>query len=364
MSSDKGKRKESSPETTPAIDKFFKRTKPAEETASASSASSSEIVARTLHQVLEIADRTTAHTHAFEAYFLRIADDLMNKCIFYINKQPHRFIEIEFYYNGYNHVDPFAHCDPEQKLNAHWYFHKTGKNYRGGTFKGLDIGFGDGNAFGGILIRGIEKTEAPFNNVDGPSLTVDYILKTCKVGTIVEFVEKYGISAVEAKAGESSSESEKDKKGKSSSDGNKMLFVKYVGDGKIPHLPVLQSARVGLGIKKYKETMEHYFAKHYRFFTQPSKTKKGKHYMAISLHQKGNTKVHICGVTKMKAVDKHIELFEKGRKIGQDKEKRDAILKKQYMGVELESDDICELLGLCSTYLFPSELLSSSGSDK
>jgi len=38
----------------------------------------------------------------------------------------------------------------------HWYFHRYGsKGYKSGTYKGLDITFGQDSMYGGILIRSI-----------------------------------------------------------------------------------------------------------------------------------------------------------------------------------------------------------------
>lgn len=39
------------------------------------------------------------------------------------------------------HFDSFTHADEQQKKNGQWYFHKMGKGYKGGSYKGLDITF-------------------------------------------------------------------------------------------------------------------------------------------------------------------------------------------------------------------------------
>src|SRR5262245_34050451 len=74
--------------------------------------------------------------------FRRMADVLLNKATLRIHDIPHRFTEIEFYFKGGKHQDDFAHCDPIQKRFGVWYFHRTGGEYRSGTYKGLDIAFG------------------------------------------------------------------------------------------------------------------------------------------------------------------------------------------------------------------------------
>jgi hypothetical protein len=60
-------------------------------------------------------------------------------CFLIFLKRPHRFVEIEFYYTDAIHADPFTHKDPLQKTNGQWYFHKIGAQYKGGTYKGLDV---------------------------------------------------------------------------------------------------------------------------------------------------------------------------------------------------------------------------------
>jgi len=40
-------------------------------------------------------------------------------------------------------MDPFTHKDPLQQTCGQWYFHKIGAQYKGGTYKGLDLTFGD-----------------------------------------------------------------------------------------------------------------------------------------------------------------------------------------------------------------------------
>jgi len=265
----------------------------------------------------------------------------MNNCVVFINGIRHRFVEIEYYCNGYNHPDPFAHGDDMQKTTARWYFHKTGKNYRGGSFKGIDLTFGDDDCFGGILIRAVEMIEPPCTLVDGPSLTVDHILKTNKVDNIAEFVEKFGVSA-EPKDGA-------------------RLYVQYVGPNVIPRRDLHNSARVGLSLKKYKPEMEFYFARPYRYYSNPQKLKKGKHYMVVSMIHKKNTEAHTNTITKVSTAN--ISAYKGYLKKGIEKGKGSAEdrLKevKKYLGEELKTDDLIELLGLCSTFLFPGEALDA-----
>ena len=88
-----------------------------------------------------------------------------------------RVAEIEFYLNDYQqHKDTFTHGDAMQKTTGNWYFHKLGKSYKAGSYKGLDlsIGKGEGIAAGGILLRSmIPLTLAPSSTADRMVFTED-----------------------------------------------------------------------------------------------------------------------------------------------------------------------------------------------
>ena len=72
-------------------------------------------------------------------------------------KHEYRILEIEFYqFIEKLHPDTFTHCDDMQRECGKWYFHRSGKSFRGGTYKGLDISFGRGKqGYGGVLLRSI-----------------------------------------------------------------------------------------------------------------------------------------------------------------------------------------------------------------
>jgi hypothetical protein len=67
--------------------------------------------------------------------------------------------------------DRAVHKWPLQANAAGWYVHRRGKNYRGATRRCVDITCGckDVNAYGGLLIRGVE-------NIDGPALALNQIV--------------------------------------------------------------------------------------------------------------------------------------------------------------------------------------------
>ncbi|CAJ0903158.1 11034_t:CDS:2, partial [Entrophospora sp. SA101] len=139
--------------------------------------------------------------------FKKIAEYLINDVILYLPKnKKYQIIELEFYFNTLEnnsndnallHCDPYSHQHEHQKTSGEWYFHRVGKfGYRGGTRKGIDITFGNENAYGGILIRSIKRiidNEDDDENelIEGPSLIVDEILRLCGVDnlSIKEMVE-------------------------------------------------------------------------------------------------------------------------------------------------------------------------------
>lgn len=114
----------------------------------------------------------------------------MNDYLLTVNNSfKYRISEIEFYYNDVDttsvHPDTFTHGDEMQRECGQWYFHRFGKTYKSGTYKGMDLSFGKGkHAFGGILIRAITSVGAingknlpPNEFVEGPCNTVSRILE-------------------------------------------------------------------------------------------------------------------------------------------------------------------------------------------
>jgi len=138
-------------------------------------------------------------------YFDKIGDIILNKTILKIKTKWFRIAEIEFYFNdGDRHPDPFTHNDTMQYHPNHWYFHKKGGVYRGGTWKGMDITLGQSSPIkfsGGILVRSIReliiakkgskeviKEEGEY--IHGPSKVVDKILEVFKRNSVKELVEE------------------------------------------------------------------------------------------------------------------------------------------------------------------------------
>lgn len=87
----------------------------------------------------------------FDSY-KRIAEKLMNSYALQLRNKLYRIIECEFYYRSDKHKDPYVHGHKRQKESiGEWYFHGSG----------LDITLSNGDAYGGILIRGIAEIKSP-----------------------------------------------------------------------------------------------------------------------------------------------------------------------------------------------------------
>ncbi len=228
-------------------------------------------------------------------WFFRIADTLLNRSIFLIAGKPHRLAEVEVYYHGPGHADVFAHRDPVQLHAGRWYFHRTRGSYRGGSFKGLDLAFGDGTAHGGVLFRGLETPDGGF--VDGPSLLVDHVLKTSGFATVAELDAAIGTRPAW-------DESQPLVLAPAESPGNR---------------PVLATARVGLSLKhrspKPADPALAFVLRPDRYLTEPRRTAKGKPHMVLALHAAGESAEAIAARTgcPLAAVKRYAAAFDAGR---------------------------------------------------
>eukprot|EP00568_Trieres_chinensis_P009415 CAMPEP_0183295844 /NCGR_PEP_ID=MMETSP0160_2-20130417/3646_1 /TAXON_ID=2839 ORGANISM="Odontella Sinensis, Strain Grunow 1884" /NCGR_SAMPLE_ID=MMETSP0160_2 /ASSEMBLY_ACC=CAM_ASM_000250 /LENGTH=279 /DNA_ID=CAMNT_0025457381 /DNA_START=64 /DNA_END=903 /DNA_ORIENTATION=- len=243
--------------------------------------------------------------------FDEVMDVLLNRCVLRVSSERYRLIELEIYCQDRAcHNDPFTHGDPMQERHLVWYFHKQGKNYKGGTYKGFDLALGRKGRAVGVLVRSIAPCDDPGALVSGSCLCANRILELTSQPNIASFVEKYGI---EADAGL-----------------NDGLGLEL--DSDVPSLPVLKSARVGLSMKtKHTKSDALWWGKKYRYMTS-LKLKKGKNLMVCSLLESGKPPE---GVTTKSAVEKYRKLH----KGGQTKEIS------SFLGRSLSSSDECELLG-------------------
>jgi hypothetical protein len=252
-----------------------------------------------------------------EAWFDVIASRLLCGCTLLVGNEPHRFTEIEFYYHGGAHLDPFTHRDPIQKQTGLWYFHRTGGIYRGGSFKGFDLTFGGTGAFGGVLIRGLETEDGTL--IDGPSLSVDHLLARTEAGDVATLDE-----AIEARP---------------CWDTDNPLHL--VWRDEIQDRFVLKCARVGLSLKKYRtaEPPTQYILKRYRYLSEPRRISKGKLHMSLGLYAQGSDVAQVrerTGCTRG-ALERYIADFEEGKKEADFD---------GYFGIELGPKELARLHGL------------------
>jgi hypothetical protein len=252
-----------------------------------------------------------------DAWFARIADALLNRTEFRVGGQPHRLIEVEVYYFSPAHPDPFAHQDPVQLDGGRWYFHKTRGEYRGGSFKGLDLAFGDGTAFAGVLFRGLEKPDGTY--VDGPSLLVDHLLSVTGCASVAEL--DHSIGARHA--------------------WDRSQPLQLVPAATPQDRPVLRTARVGLSWRRHRpnDPSARFLLRPYRFLTEPRRTAKGKPHMVLALHAAGTTAEEITRETGCPpaTVRRYVADYEAGE--------RETDLA-PYHGREWTTADLCRLHGL------------------
>ena len=87
----------------------------------------------------------------------RISNKFSNDINIKINNTFYRIVDFEFYIFSDNFPDPQTHKKKQQLENGKFYLHSSG----------IDITFGDGLNYGGILIRGVVKMFDGANQEDG-----------------------------------------------------------------------------------------------------------------------------------------------------------------------------------------------------
>lgn len=254
---------------------------------------------------------------AYPKAFATLADLLLNRATLQIAGEPHRLTEIEFYFKGRAHHDPFIHGDPVQKRFGAWYFHRTGGEYRGGTYKGLDVAFGGDDAFGGILVRGAERLRDQ-TYLDGPCVFVDHALALTAKASVADLASSFDLS-IDRPEGAAS--------------------PLYLEPSAPRGLPLFGTPRIGLSLERGNtEARQRLIGRHYRFLSEPRKGKKGKLHLAIALHQRGKGLVEISRLTggREGAVKAYVDAHEagKGQPFGA-------------FGGELATADLCGLFGAC-----------------
>jgi len=321
------------------------------------------VPAATVTEVLQrLSPSAATKDAAYAALFRDVADLLLNRTTLRIAGHPHRFTELELYFTGHAHADPFTHGDPMQQQLGTWYFHRSGQRYRSGTYKGLDLSFGSPEAFGGILVRGVERLGAAPALIDGPCMVVDHILALTASASIEALVSRFDLAidradsakrrshAVRAQ-GEVAIDRADSAKRRShavraqgevaieSTDRRSPLHVELdAGSGR--GLEVYATPRIGLTLKKGNtEARRQFIARPYRFLSEPGRIRKGKPHLVTALHRQGWSPAAIAAVTGSRAsvIQGYVDAFEAGR--------RRPISE---LAGELSTAEVCALFGACA----------------
>lgn len=252
---------------------------------------------------------------AGQAWFAQIGELLLNGAALMVKDAPHRLREIEFYYNADDHADPFAHGAEQQKTVGRWYFHREGGEYRGGSFKGLDISFGPEGVVGGVLIRTLEGPKGDV--INGCSLCVDHLLSQTGHARVAELDGALG----ERRVWEA---------------GGPLQLVAHVWEEK---LDVIATARVGLTLKRMYEhrAMPQFLMRPYRMLTDAS-IKKGKIHTVMALHKAGEdaATIKMKTGTNASALAKYVEAYNQGRALEDFN---------SYRGRDWSTEDLCSIHG-------------------
>lgn len=256
----------------------------------------------------------TAGPH-FAAWFADLAGRLLNGVDLLVVGDPYRVAEVEMYYHDAAHPDPFTHRDPVQRESGRWYFHRTGGAYRGGSFKGVDLTFGDGRATFGVLVRTVVAPDGTL--IDGPSLTVDHVLARTKAA---------GVAELDARIA-----------GRSIWDESSPLAVRTVTTPRTAE--VISTSRIGLSLKRtHTPDALRFVMRPYRYLTEPRRVTKGRPQTVVALHERGLDAAAVRAVTGVpaKTIDRYLAAYAAGAAV------RDFT---GYVGRDLTPADRCRLLG-------------------
>jgi len=267
-----------------------------------------------LEKLLAFDPKTIKTREEFFQEFEKISRALMNDYTLEINDKSHRLTELEYYFCGDKHMDIFTHQDRLQETSGNWYFHKTGNGYKGGSYKGLDITFGQ-HGFGGILIRAIQVVDDK-TYIEGPCMSVNHILELDSAAEVVDYVSKKDFNL---------SVSKKSK-----------LYLRK--NENLKKLDLVAGPRFGLTLKKTDGERSYYIMKSYRFMCQPGNVKKGRVNLVLGLHGIGKSENEIKDISGCTptAIKKYISLFEEGKQLKYE----------EFEGKTLSNDDLCKLYGL------------------
>lgn len=106
----------------------------------------------------------------YEAVFEKCATKLIKNYGLKYGDVIYNFVELEFYfYDNEKHPDPYVHMNELQQKFKKFYYHGSG----------IDITFGNGTNYGGILIRGIKINNNEY--INGPLNSINRIFQNQKI---------------------------------------------------------------------------------------------------------------------------------------------------------------------------------------
>lgn len=210
--------------------------------------------------------------------FAALADVLLKESVVCVGGRELRPTSVEFYYHAAGHPDPFVHCHPLQAKLGRWYFHRQGQSYRGGSYKGLDITFGSGTSFGGILIRSLQLPGGRM--LDGPSLSVNELLTLSGHRSVSELDAAIDNRRI--------------------CDPSSPLHLRLVA--KEGTSPIYATRRIGLtvGSTRRAPLRAEYAARRYRYLCAPRELAKGRKLLVADLHQDGASITDIVKLTGLR----------------------------------------------------------------
>lgn len=114
-------------------------------------------------------EKSDCSIEALQCLFYETSKEIINHYVLQIDTLYVELKELEFYFFDADHQDPYVHKNEIQKKSSNFlYVHEAWGN-RGG----LDLTFGNGVYYGGILIRGMKHNE---QYVAGPALLRNHIV--------------------------------------------------------------------------------------------------------------------------------------------------------------------------------------------
>lgn len=251
------------------------------------------------------------------AWFEAIARRLLTGCRLRAGDRLHRLTEVEFYYHAAGHLDPFSHRQPLQRSAGRWYFHRSGGSYRGGSFKGLDLTFGNESSFGGILIRGLTLDTGTF--LDGPSRLVDHLLRQVGKATVADLDAALASARVWS--------------------ADRPLQLLWCDSAE--EWSIVSTARVGLSLKRPSlgAAAPAFVLRPYRFLSEPRQIRQGRLQTVLALHLRGQSNPEIQAITGCPrlTVERYVAACERGR--------RESTFA-PYLGTDLKPDALARLHGL------------------